>query len=157
MNNIYWILTFQLFGLQTMIQCFNCPTDKYETAVKKCKKLEYTSNLSTFESDVERTGRHDRCKKVIHDDESESPKASTSKKQSKSAKPAHSAEVQPTIALPQAPAVLVTSMYGKTFLCNAENYEWHNFSKCLASLYFVEKSSQSISPVTDVKPSDDDD
>jgi hypothetical protein len=36
--------------------------EKYESAAKKCKVAEYTSSLSTAESDVERENRRIRCR-----------------------------------------------------------------------------------------------
>jgi hypothetical protein len=107
-----------------------CIVAKYETALQKCKTLEYSSNLSAAETDVERTSRHDRCKKVVYGNES--PVATGTKTQSKTTKSACPTEVLPVIAVPQTPTTLLTSMYGKalntqnmdSILCDLFWYVW---------------------------------
>jgi len=77
-----------------------CVLENYHTACAKCKGAEYTSALSSAESDIERSRRRDRCRVVLSEESSiEMDKTSrlNSKQAVKSKKKSDSVSVPPQL------------------------------------------------------------
>ena len=94
-------------------------SENYATALRKCKKYEVSSALSTAESDVERERfkRHERCRKRLDssDDDIEPDGPSASHPRAKVGRGAGQTKLT---SKPPIPAGLMTSAYAGVLICS---------------------------------------